>query len=665
MFVLVLASLASVVTRSAAQSSGPPTPTILSPPGQPSSTGAIGDFEIVGNSLVSAQQMFLGTLDKVYILDKVENNAAQINGHPAWTSEYALSANTGRTMNAITNTFCAGGAVLGNGTWLNIGGNAAVTYGGANAIDSSGTGPYDDPDGGKSIRTLVPCDDGSCEWIDAQPMTSRRWYPTVETLQDGTAIIIGGCNNGGYVNNANQDNPTYEFYPSTGKPIASPFLSATLPINLYALTFLLPSGRLLMQANRATMMLDPKTHKEYQLDDMPDAVRAYPASAGTLMLPLTPANNWTATILFCGGSDNDNWNQNWDIASFPASNSCVRITPDQSKSYTKDDPMLEARSMTNLVSLPDGRVLCVNGAATGTAGYGNTSWAIGMSYADNPILTPAIYDPAKPAGSRWSRDGLKASTIPRMYHSSAVLLPDGAVLIAGSNPNSDLNVGPNIKYPTEYRVERFYPSYYNARRPQPKGLLSALGYGGPAFDVQLDADDLGGDARNAANASVVIIRTGFSTHNMNMGQRFLQLDSTYTAYGANNTATLHVSQVPPNPAILAPGPALLFVVVNGVPSGGGAGDDWVGDYWAAGDQCDWGPALVELCVGGGWERAASGRKQRGVASYGHWTTTTRTSWTCSRTCTWSTDPFRFRTVNWHNNLARRTIFGLFPLHGIS
>ncbi|KAJ7267537.1 glyoxal oxidase N-terminus-domain-containing protein [Mycena haematopus] len=545
MFVVVLlVSLASVLVQSM-PASGPPSPTILSPPGQPSSTGVIGGFKIIGESLVSAQQMFLGTLDKVFILDKVENNKAQIDGHPAWASEYRLGVNTARAMNAVTNTFCAGGTVLGNGTWINIGGNSAVTYGGATDSSSSGSGPYDDPDGGKS--TLVPCDDDSCDWVEAQTMTTRRWYPTVETLADGTAIIIGGCNNGGYVNDAGQDNPTYEFFPSTGNPIASPFLSDNLPINLYPLTFLLPSGRLLMQANRATMMLDPKTHKEYELDDMPDAVRAYPASAGSLMLPLTPANNWTATILFCGGSNNDDWSQDWDIAAWPASNSCVRITPDEGKSYTKDDSMLEARSMANLVALPDGRVLCVNGAKTGTAGYGNES---------------------KPTGSRWNRNGLNSSTIPRMYHSSATLLPDGAVLIAGSNPNSDLNIGPSIKFPTEYRVERFYPSYYNERRPQPTGLLSALGYGGPSFDVQLDADDLSGDAHNAANATVIIIRTGFSTHAMNMGQRFLQLDSTYTAYEANNSATLHVSQVPPNPAILAPGPALLFVVVNGVPSVG-------------------------------------------------------------------------------------------------
>lgn len=53
----------------------------------------------------------------------------------------------------------------------------------------------------------------------------------------------------------------------------------------------------------------------------------------------------------------------------------------------------------------------------------------------------------------------------------------------------------------------------------------------------------------------------------NMGQRYVQLENTYTGYD-NNTATLHVRQLPPNPAILAPGPAYIFVVVKGVPSVG-------------------------------------------------------------------------------------------------
>lgn len=202
----------------------------------------------------------------------------------------------------------------------------------------------------------------------------------------------------------------------------------------------------------------------------------------------------------------------------------------------------------------------------GTAGYGNDSWAIGQSYADNPVTQPLMFDQNAPAGSRWSSDGLQPSTINRMYHSGAILLPDGAVLVAGSNPNADYNVGSGVEYPTEYRAERFYPEYYNQRRPQPQGLPTVLGYGGPYFNVTLSSDDLSGNVANAVNTSVVVIRTGFVTHAMSFGQRFVQLNSTYTT--SSSGATLHVSQLPPNAAILAPGPALVFVVVNGVPSVG-------------------------------------------------------------------------------------------------
>jgi len=52
-----------------------------------------------------------------------------------------------------------------------------------------------------------------------------------------------------------------------------------------------------------------------------------------------------------------------------------------------------------------------------------------------------------------------------------------------------------------------------------------------------------------------------------MGQRYVELESTYVATPDNNIF-LRVAQMPPNPAIMAPGPALLFVVVNGVPSVG-------------------------------------------------------------------------------------------------
>ena len=52
---------------------------------------------------------------------------------------------------------------------------------------------------------------------------------------------------------------------------------------------------------------------------------------------------------------------------------------------------------------------------------------------------------------------------------------------------------------------------------------------------------------------------------MNMVHRHVQLNNTYSDDGS---FVLHVSQVPPNAIVLTPGPALPFVVVNGVPSNG-------------------------------------------------------------------------------------------------
>lgn len=122
------------------------------------------------------------------------------------------------------------------------------------------------------------------------------------------------------------------------------------------------------------------------------------------------------------------------------------------------------------------------------------------------------------------------------------------------------------KYPTRTSVERFFPQYYDKTRPDPQNLPTTLGYGGPSWDINLSAADLLGPmGDNLPTAKVVLIRTGFSTHAFNMGQRYVQLTSSYTG-NEDGTAVLHVQQLPPNPAVLAPGPAMMFVVVNGVPS---------------------------------------------------------------------------------------------------
>lgn len=232
--------------------------------------------------------------------------------------------------------------------------------------------------------------------------------------------------------------------------------------------------------------------------------------------------------------------------------------------------------MGNFIILPDQRLFLANGVAMGSSGYGYDDWAVGQSYAKDPVLRPAYYNHTAPAGSRFDSN-LPASTIPRLYHSAATLLPDGSVFISGSNPNADvITMANNASYPykTEYRTEIFYPSYFDAARPVPTGIPNSITYGGAAFNLTLPASSL--NNTDLRSVTVALIRTGFSTHGMNMGMRYIQLANTVSfdvvilEFAADfiplqftgrtdGSAILHVSQLAPNAALFVPGPALLCV----------------------------------------------------------------------------------------------------------
>ncbi|KAG6902110.1 hypothetical protein C0995_004291 [Termitomyces sp. Mi166 len=602
-----------------------------------------GSFADGGQTLVSAMMMFLGNEEKVYILDKAEGNAATVAGHPAWGAVWDIASHQATVMDVRTNVFCASGMHLPNGSFVTFGGNGAVGRGGVigSQKNPSGNGAWDaeyqDFDGSRAIRILNPCTDSDnfastdCQWFDDPSLLSmqkQRWYSTAEALADGSIVLIGGFVNGGYINrNYPNTDPqfeggaaenTYEFYPANGRGVETlNFLIQTSGLNAYAHAFLLNSGKMLVQANVSTMIWDYNNNDETPLPGMPgNVVRVYPASGAVAMLPLTPANNWNPTILFCGGSDmpDEAWGNYANPAintwEYPASQDCQRLTPEpvdgSAPAYEQDDNMLEGRTMGQFIILPDATMLVVNGGLNGTAGYatetGQTAlygdMPFGMSLASGPVGTPAIYNPNAPKGQRWSNVAFDTSSIARLYHSSAILLPDGSVLIAGSNPNVDVNI--STIFPTEYRAEIFYPSYFSATtRPAPTGMPQTISYGGPYFNLTIPKSSYTGSASAAAgNTTVSLIRGGFTTHAMNMGQRYVQLNNTFTV-NSDGSIVLHVAQAP-NPNILQPGPALLFVTINGIPSNGtmvivGSGSMGKQPVSAASEL----PASVDLFSGSG------------------------------------------------------------------
>ena len=52
-----------------------------------------------------------------------------VNGHAAWASEFDLVTRKARPLNPISNTWCAAGGFLSNGTFVNSGGNPMVGSG--------------------------------------------------------------------------------------------------------------------------------------------------------------------------------------------------------------------------------------------------------------------------------------------------------------------------------------------------------------------------------------------------------------------------------------------------------------------------------------------------------------------------------------------------------
>jgi len=303
------------------------------------------------------------------------------------------------------------------------------------------------------------------------------------------------------------------------------------------------------------------------------------------MLPLTPFNGYNPTILFCGGQvfdTDDAWGDygypHTDTWTFPASSDCHRITPEpadgSSPDYIQDDNLPVGRTMGQFLALPDGTMLLLNGATNGVAGYAKLTsltpgdqMPYGLSLASGPVYQPVIYNPNAPAGSRFSSAGLGSSDVPRMYHSSAILLPDGSVMIAGSNPNADVDL--TTVFPTTYIAEYFYPPYFSATtRPMPQNVPTTLSYGGDPFDITVPPSSYTGNPDDAAgNTTVWLIRQGFTTHAMNLGQRSMQLNNTFTVQ-SDGTIIIHTAQPPPFPNLFQPGPAFLFVTISGIPSNG-------------------------------------------------------------------------------------------------
>jgi hypothetical protein len=262
---------------------------------------------------------------EINLLDK-------INADGTWTAKF--------TPNHVqTSPFCGGHAQMADGSILHVGGDDGVW------LLSNGTSISND--GHQGRRIYKPCDSGACTigtWTDMVDMTTKRWYPTVTTLHDGSQIIVGGVTT--YIdmeNLSDNNNPTYEYYPSK---------SWCYPFCLYPVVRQLPSRNVFMMVSNKSLILNPETEKiSFTIPDLiaPDhAPWIYPYTPTFVVLPLSSKNNYKYEILICGGNQ-----QSTAATSKEASKQCWKIAPDSDNpTWNRVDDMPHGRVMSDSVILP-------------------------------------------------------------------------------------------------------------------------------------------------------------------------------------------------------------------------------------------------------------------------------------------------------------------------
>lgn len=94
--------------------------------------------------------------------------------------------------------------------------------------------------------------------------------------------------------------------------------------------------------------------------------RSYPSTGSAVLLPLR--NNVGAEVLVCGGAPKGSYVRATNGNFVAALNTCGRIRINDLNPQWVMETMPSGRIMGDMVLLPNGNVLIINGADSGTAG---------------------------------------------------------------------------------------------------------------------------------------------------------------------------------------------------------------------------------------------------------------------------------------------------------
>ena len=381
--------------------------------------------------------------------------------------------------------FCAGHSFLPDGRLLVAGGHIMNDLG-INGLGLPNTNVFDPATG---------------TWQALPKMAKGRWYPTNTTLPNGEVLTLAGTD-------------------ETGKNVTvpevwdgkqwNPLPTVELGLPYYPRMFVAPDGRVFYAGEeQQSRYLDVTAGtwsngplRKFGGRDYGSAVMYEPGK-----------------ILYVGGGD-------------PPTSSAEIIDlnqPDPAWSYTGD--MAFPRRQTNATLLPTGDVLVTGG--TGGLGFNDLAGAVRAAELWHPET------------GTWRT--LASATTARIYHSTALLLPDGRILYTGS--------GDGGGSPNEPTYELYSPPYlFNGPRPViTSDLPPRADYGSTQLVKTPDA---------AKIAKVTFIALGSVTHAFDQNARLVPLSFSAVAKGISIT-------LPASRTAAPPGPYMLFLVnTEGVPSEG-------------------------------------------------------------------------------------------------
>jgi Galactose oxidase-like, Early set domain len=486
--------------------------------------------------------------------------------------------------------FCSDNKFLADGRVISLGGTAYYLDPGVENGDSAWG--VSELEGLRSSRIYDP---RSNTWSVSGEMKYGRWYPTAITLPNGKLMVASGVTKllkPAYPSHP-EDSGTNVTQTETYDPVAGRWTtnpaSASRSLPLFPRLHLLPDGRVFYNAagqsfNPAGQAYDEATWNEAAVYDpatqswtdigIPGASDGQPldpagdpgnpagdvqgfgipgggsaftipgfrGSTFSIMLPLAPdaAGKYTkASFLTAGGVLNPPSPGSYFATSDARITTVDTADGKDTMSTRPTGDLGEPRWYPSGVLLPTGQVLAFNGSDRDeVAGPG----------VEIAIQKTELYDPQT---GKWST--LASSHQPRTYHNTAVLLPDGRVLVGGHAPISTLYLNdttlPGGFAPHDGRdpsFEIYSPPYlFHGARPKIEDAPDRVAYGSQ-IEVETDVPASEVD-------SVVLVRNPSVTHLIDADQRNVMLRVL-----SRNAHTLRLA-APPNGAVAPPGPYMLFV----------------------------------------------------------------------------------------------------------